>query len=345
MITGQTVKNTYTGDGVTREFTITFEFTDSSQVKFKVNGEDVTTNYSLNTVAKTLTYPTVASELDPLKSTDEITIYRDTSVTQDIEFSNGGPLNADMIEDGLDKLTMIAQEIKSSTTSEDSDIKILPEGTDIDEVLNEGEYWIKAVTCTSGFPSDLPTTQEGAYTETLTAIHAYIKVIDTETEATYPTVKKTQICFFYEQMVGSSTSSFFGAYIRELSTSTGYSKYWNNYNLLNRKRAIGCGINIGGTVYMPTKFYPNTSYFLGNFIKAGAGDPETIVSLTSLTLSSLPDSPYPIEFYFKTGETFSGITASQIKAWIGNTTLDTESAYKITIKNLIGTIEKLTVVE
>lgn len=113
MITGQTVKNTYQGDGVNREFTITFEFTDASQVKFKVNGEAVETNFALNTVAKTLTYPTVASELDPLTSEDEIEIYRDTEITQDIEFNNGGPLNAKTIEDGLDKLTMIAQELNN----------------------------------------------------------------------------------------------------------------------------------------------------------------------------------------------------------------------------------------
>jgi hypothetical protein len=43
--------------------------------------------------------------------------------------------------------------------------------------------------------------------------------------------------------------------------------------------------------------------------------------------------------------TFAGITASDIKGWIGSTTLDTNSVYKITITNLIGKIEKLTMVE
>lgn len=117
MITGQTVKNTYQGDGSNRVWNISFEFTDSSQIKFKVNGEEVTTNFALNTVAKTLTYPTVASGLAPLTSADEIEIYRDTEITQDIEFNNGGPLNAEMIEDGLDKLTMISQEIKKIAES------------------------------------------------------------------------------------------------------------------------------------------------------------------------------------------------------------------------------------
>ena len=170
MITGQIVKNTYQGDGVNREFTITFDFTDSSQIKFKVNGEEVTTNYSLNTVAKTLTYPTVASELDPLTSTDKIEIYRDTEISQDIEFNNGGPLNANMIEYGLDKLTMIAQEILNIAKNsgleagkgidiEDGVIsvkgaKVMPDGTDIDTLKEEGVYLISNPTSTKGMPTE-----------------------------------------------------------------------------------------------------------------------------------------------------------------------------------------------
>lgn len=154
MITGQTTSNTYQGDGVNREFTITFEFTDASQVKFKVNGQEVTTNYALNSVSKILTYPTVESELDPLTSADEIEIYRDTEITQDIEFNNGGPLNANMIEDGLDKLTMIAQEIKEIAESKaiEEGLKVMPDGTDIDTLTEEGAYFIFGVTSTRGLP-------------------------------------------------------------------------------------------------------------------------------------------------------------------------------------------------
>ena len=111
MITGQTTSNTYQGDGSNRVWNISFEFTDASQIKFKVNGTEITTNYALNTVSKTLTYPTVESELDPLTSADEIIIYRETPITQDIDFTNGGPLNAEMIEESLDKLTEICQEL------------------------------------------------------------------------------------------------------------------------------------------------------------------------------------------------------------------------------------------
>ena len=342
MITGQTTSNTYQGDGSNRVWNISFEFTDSSQIKFKVNGEAVETNFALNTVAKTLTYPTVASELDPLTSADEIVIYRETAITQDTDYTNGGPLNAEMIEDNLDKLTMIAQEIKHLIVGDGTNIKELA-SADIDGLKEKGEYFIKNASCTSGFPDDLKTTQE-SYGEIAPSNGkcAYVKVIPTNTgDTTYPTVKVTQICIFYTKVsIPDNIASFRGVYIRTYNSGSGYPASWSNFtNLLNKKRYVDCGINYNSTPYIPDKFYPNTTYILGDIF----GNNTTTFS--SLTLSDLPDSPYPIEFIFKTAGSFSGITATQIKAWIGSTTLDTDSVYKITVSNLIGTIEKMTVVE
>lgn len=345
MIQGQTIKNTYNGDGTTRVFNITFEFEDVSQIKFKVNSMPVDTNFSINAAAKTLTYPTVESELDPLTSADEIEIYRDTGITQDIDFENGGLLNAEMIEKGLDKLTMIAQELKKAIVPKESNLIVLPAGTDIDTVLQEGEYWIPSATCGVGFPSDVIKNGEIANTAPAEAIFAYIRVIKTKTENWLPTVKATQLCLFYTKQSGSGTVGFSCAYIRTTCSETS-SGYWTARNIINDKKAVGCGVFFGSSsVYIPSTVYPNTAYFLGNFIKEGNYNTGTIYTLTSLTLPTIPDSPYPIEFIFKTGNSFSGITASDIKAWIGSTTLDTNSAYKITITNLIGKIEKLTLVE
>ena len=140
MITGQTTSNTYQGDGSNRVWNILFEFTDSSQIKLRVNGKGITTNYSIDIVDKTVTYPTVESELEPLNSSQEITIYRETPITQDIDFINGGPLNAEMIEDGLDKLTQILQE---GTNMNIEGFKIVPE---VDEnSTNEEVVGAKAI--------------------------------------------------------------------------------------------------------------------------------------------------------------------------------------------------------
>jgi hypothetical protein len=64
-----------------------------------------------------------------------------------------------------------------------------------------------------------------------------------------------------------------------------------------------------------------------------------------LTGIEIPDTPYPIEIYFLTNNSFLGISAPQIKGWIGDTNLDADTVYKITITNLIARIEKVTVVE
>ncbi len=222
------------------------------------------------------------------------------------------------------------------------EVKKLSDGTDIDTVLEEGEYFIEKATCSSGLPTDLPLHCEKANTASHNGVCAYIKVVKTKTESDYPTLKTTQICLFFPygtSAPGYLVGSALGSYIRCLSTYE-ESKYWENIKLINSKRVIDCGISVpGGNIFIPSIPYPNTIYLLGRIFESN------VVPLTSLTLTNLPNSPESIIFYFKTGETFSGITASDIKGWIGSTTLDTNSVYKITITNLIGKIEKLTMVE
>lgn len=347
MIQGQTIKNTYNGDGTTRVFNITFEFEDVSQIKFKVNSMPVDTNFSINAAAKTLTYPTVESELDPLTSADEIEIYRDTGITQDIDFENGGLLNAEMIEKGLDKLTMIAQELKKAIVPKESNLIVLPAGTDIDTLKKEGEYFIERATCSSGFPDDIPLVSDVANTPDYEGVAAYVKVIETKTESSYPTLQVTQICFFYPYKTFAPAyivQDSCGIYERAFFAATGdWTVGWRTKNLTNIKRVVDCGVSVpGSNIVIPSNPYPNTVYMLGRIFNDYDFE---VKPLTSLTLSNLPNSPYPVIFYFMTGDSFSGITASQIKGWIGSTTLDTNSVYKITITNLIGKIEKVTLVE
>lgn len=226
----------------------------------------------------------------------------------------------------------------------DSKVRWLPNGTDIDTVLEEGEYLIKNATCSSGFP-DLK------YYYMRGATSVYVKVIKTDFGGTgstsIPTIRTTQICIFYNTSTGPGTTGFYGMAIRQLAKADGEgtTNYWSNIDVIKEKVIITSGTL--NPSYNPPSDYPydNTIYFLGNFIKKSSYNSNTVYPITSLIIQNLPDSPYPIEIYFKTGNTFSGITASQIKAWIGSTELDTNSGYKITITNLIGKIEKLTMVE
>lgn len=225
------------------------------------------------------------------------------------------------------------------------EVKKLSDGTDIDTVLEEGEYLIKNATCSSGFP-DLK------YYYLKGATSVYVKVINSDfgnasAGDSFPTIRKTQLCVFYNTLSGSGTTGFYGMVVRIMAKGSieGGTVYWDNIDVIKEKVIYTSG-SFSSIYNPPSNFsYDNTSYFLGNFIKKSSYNPDTVYTITSLTIQNLPDSQYPIEIYFKTGSSFSGITAEQIKAWIGSTELDTNSGYKITITNLIGKIEKLTMVE
>jgi hypothetical protein len=315
MITGQTVKNTYQGDGVNREFTITFEFTDSSQIKFKVNGQEVTTNFALNTVAKTLTYPTVASELDPLTSADEIVIYRDTAITQDIEFNNGGPLNAKMIEDGLDKLTMISQELKNKVT-EKTDVTELPEGTDIDGILDTGVYFVKNPTSSIGMPiaDYIGSPANGSY-----AIIRVTRVDETD-KGTYLSYQEMALIW---QHTGVSSIDKPQVYSRYLTDYSYADKGWRrNSNGLTRVRISGI-----------TSATIDAQTYAGCLVLIGSSSyvlPSS--AITSLTITNSYDTGDKTIIVFKAG---AGFTLNKDTGyWLGEEPTFTQgSVYKITIED------------
>lgn len=319
MITGQTVKNTYQGDGSNREFTITFEFTDSSQVKFKVNGQNVTTNYSLNTVAKTLTYPTVASELDPLTSADEIEIYRDTEITQDIEFNNGGPLNADMIEDGLDKLTMISQEIKAMFGEKESNIKTMADGYNIDDLKEEGIYFVKNPTSTKGLP---PAPFSGSPAEASYAlIIVYTPPINKGTYYVY------QELVLWYQMTGVGSIPDCVKYIRQLSDYTYTTSTWNRLsNGLILQKVTGTEIGISSIGHSGERIIANPD--------TGSYYARPSTAITSLSVYAYADRyNKKLEIIFKAGSGFTlSVTGNGIY-WIGEkpTTFTENGIYMLSV--------------
>lgn len=336
MITGQTTSNIYQGDGSNRVWNISFEFTDSSQIKFKVNGEAVTTNYELNSEAKTLTYPTVASELAPLTSADEIEIYRDTNITQDIDFVNGGPFNAEMIEDGLDKLTMISQELlrvarESSGLVAGKGIKIsdgvvslkgaivMPDGTDVDTLKEEGVYIVKDPTSTSGMP------KQPNYGTNINGSYAIVKVFDTN-------IKRAGATYFvYQEMVLFLSSTGVDSinephiYIRNLTDFTYTTKSWNILgNDLITIQKDGTDASLSYFSDRGTQIIMNAPYT--SFIP--------ITGITSLALINYATSYLgKARIVFKAGSGFS-LSVTGNDYWIGTkpTTWTEGSIYMITME-------------
>ena len=117
-VANTTAKLQYTGDGTNRTFGITFPLLDASHLRVVVTDTsgtetDITNNYTLSDDLDSITYPTVASGLDPLASGYKITLIRQTPLTQQIDLHSGGALDAEQLESGYDKLTLLVQELKT----------------------------------------------------------------------------------------------------------------------------------------------------------------------------------------------------------------------------------------
>ena len=141
-IANTNVQSVYNCNGSTRDWDLGFYY-DSTLSSFSIyvehadgTSEEVTTNYELD--GDVLTYPTVESELDPLPVGDKIIITRITPLTQSINLVQQGPLDAEVLESGFDKLTMEVQEVKKVTTDNIENINIVANNiSDINTVASD----------------------------------------------------------------------------------------------------------------------------------------------------------------------------------------------------------------
>ena len=109
-VTATNRKNNFTTNGVTVDFTFTFAITNIQQVNAITIINGVETPYTNFTVA-----PSPSTEGGTLTTLDvldgvELLIYRDTSLTQQVDYQDGGRFPADSHEQALDKLTLQNQD-------------------------------------------------------------------------------------------------------------------------------------------------------------------------------------------------------------------------------------------
>lgn len=111
--------NVFNANGVTRDFNLGFVYDENvSGISIKVidaegTETEVSSNYTIYNGV--LTYPTVDSGLDPLANGYKLTIERLTPHTQTIDLIQQGPLDAETLEGGYDKLTMEVQELQDAS--------------------------------------------------------------------------------------------------------------------------------------------------------------------------------------------------------------------------------------
>lgn len=117
MIENTSTKILYSTDGTNKVFDIPFDFINNEDVVLSVklptdsDFTKITENYLVNKAMATVTYPVSGNAL---VADSSVLIERNTPVTQ-LESSAKLHFTSSDVERGLDKITMIAQEIKNST--------------------------------------------------------------------------------------------------------------------------------------------------------------------------------------------------------------------------------------
>lgn len=118
MIENTSTKILYSTDGTNKVFDIPFDFINNEDVVISVklptdtDFTKITENYLVNKAMATVTYPVSGNAL---VADSSVLIERNTPVTQ-LESSAKLHFTSSDVERGLDKITMIAQEIKNSTS-------------------------------------------------------------------------------------------------------------------------------------------------------------------------------------------------------------------------------------
>jgi len=114
-----TTRTSYSGNGVTTVFSFPYKFlADGDLVVLLVDQND---NYTVQTIATHYTVSGAGADAggtvtmtSPPSSTESLVIYRDTEITQEVDYITGDAFPAETHETALDKLTLVTQEIRSS---------------------------------------------------------------------------------------------------------------------------------------------------------------------------------------------------------------------------------------
>lgn len=183
-VQNQTVKNVYQGNGSTTVFPYTFALNedDGDYVGVYVTNEEgvseLTTNYTINTTAQTVTYPRTG---EPLPEDRKITILRELPNEQNLNLENLGPFFADDVEDEMDREVMMIQQLAEQVARA---VKVdvtddLPSASVVYDINHVREYKEDAETAAANAAAS----QSAAYTSEVNAAASEAAAATSETNA------------------------------------------------------------------------------------------------------------------------------------------------------------------
>lgn len=121
MISSQVTKNSYTTNGVTKDWAYTFPIEVASDIAvYQTNATGltsrVTSNFTVDTVNAVVNYPSVASLLPAIANADypTITIARATPLTQPTQYTSQGAVSKESLETALDHVVLMIQDLNET---------------------------------------------------------------------------------------------------------------------------------------------------------------------------------------------------------------------------------------
>lgn len=120
MISNTTVQAVYTANGNTRRWPIPFVFDENESVHLRISDgveerEIAATDFTVDSENLVVIYPK-ASTAPAVTAGFKVAVYRETDVTQEVDFTNQGGVWPETVEAALDKLTEITQEHEEELT-------------------------------------------------------------------------------------------------------------------------------------------------------------------------------------------------------------------------------------
>lgn len=198
-VSTQITKRIYEGNGVTRQWDVDFPLMAAEDLKVFVtsaqgNETEITTGFELNSQRTKLEYPTLASGLDPLASGYKITLVRKTPITQEIDLIRQGELDAEVLEQGYDKLTLAVQELSEKLDrSIKYPVSVQPASTETENFLKDILAAKQAaVDASSTAVASAQTASSSAQTAQQTAQQAVTAIESAEQTAEQSIATKTQ---------------------------------------------------------------------------------------------------------------------------------------------------------
>jgi len=121
-VSTETPLHIYTANGVTTQWNYAFTTLQNSDVHLivatdsGVESEISSSNFTLDSVNKTVTYPKTSSGLTPVASGYKVVVYRNVTANQTLDLDNSQPYTLTQLETSYDKLTAMFQDIKNDLT-------------------------------------------------------------------------------------------------------------------------------------------------------------------------------------------------------------------------------------